>query len=72
MKVENIRIAKSAMSDTIYAGEVSSDGRSFKGSKKDVTSDFYKCIIETFAGYEADIVGGDGKKYLISVKEVSE
>ena len=70
MKVElsKIRIAKSALTDNVYAGIPAKDNISFL-HKADVTNDFIKAIIEWGAGFKRTIKGG-GKTYEITVKEV--
>lgn len=72
MKVENIRIGKSALGDRIYAGELSKECNAWKGDKKDVTNDFYHCVIQMFAGYETEVYGEEGKRYKVVVEEIEE
>lgn len=69
MMTEPIRIAKSALSDTIYAGRIKSNGFEWKGEKHDVTNDFLAAVITRWAGYEETITAGD-KVYKIRVEEV--
>jgi hypothetical protein len=69
--MSELRLAKSALTDKIYAGKLSKDGIFFKSGKTDVTNDFLAAVIERWAGYEETIVAGD-KTYVIRVKEVNK
>lgn len=71
MNLNNIRIVKSAIDDTIYAGYISKDGTTWK-QKKDVTSDFLAAVIARWNGYEEIITSSDGKQYFIRVLECEE
>jgi hypothetical protein len=68
----NLRLAASSLSDTVYIGKVSDCGTHFVGDKKDVTSDFFKAIIDLYAGYSTEIVGEGGKRYKLTVQEISK
>jgi len=69
MSIENIRIAKSALTDTIYAGYTDKSGITWK-TKKDVTDDFLAAVIDRFSGFSETITCSDGKTYEIQVKEI--
>lgn len=71
MNLNNIRIAKSAIDDTVYAGYINKDGITFK-QKKDVTSDFIAAVIARWNGYEEILTSSDGKQYRIRVQECKE
>lgn len=73
MSIGNVRIGKSVISDTIYAGYLNKEGTMWKGNKKDITNDFLSVTIERWNGYSEIIEkhGKDGvKKYQIIVKEI--
>lgn len=72
MKIElnNIKIAKSALTDKVFIGIVNKDKRTWR-QKKDVTSDFMKTVVDRFCGYE-EIFILNNKKYKIKVIEVDK
>ncbi|ARK32146.1 DUF7446 family protein [Halalkalibacter krulwichiae] len=69
--MSKLRLAKSAISDSVYVGKLKSvNGMSvWSGDKTDVTNDFIGAVISRWNGYEETIVAGD-KTYVVSVKEV--
>jgi hypothetical protein len=69
--MSGLRLAKSAITDSVYAGKLNKDGIFFQGNKTDVTNDFIGAVIARWNGYQETIVSGD-KKYVISVKEVKD
>ena len=70
MALKDIKIAKSAMDDTIYAGYVDKSGSSWK-SKVDVTNQIIRCVIERWGGFKQQLNSSDGKKYEITIKEIT-
>ena len=69
--MSNIRVATSALTKTIYAGELNKKGDSFLTGKTDVTSDVLKSIIEYIGIDKTHVVCSSGKSiYEISVKKV--
>jgi hypothetical protein len=60
------------MTDNIYVGKVSKDGKRFVGEKVDVTSDFLKAVIERWANQQETIIEPDGKEWVISVHDKSK
>ena len=68
-KINNIRIAKSALTDNIYAGYINKDGISWR-KKVDVTNDFLKAVIERWEESYQTITTPDGTKYKISVEKL--
>ena len=68
---EPIRIGKSALSDTVYAGRLKKNGFEWKGEKWDVTNDFLGAVIARWNGYEETLTAGD-KKYKIRVEEIKD
>ena len=68
-KIDNIRIAKSALTDNIYAGYINKDGISWK-EKVNVTNDFLKAVIDRWEGSYQTITTPDGIKYKISVEKL--
>lgn len=72
MAMSPLRVQVSPLSGTIYAGRINKEGNAWSGSKTDVTSDVFGCIIQKIgAGNFATVVASDGKKYEIEVREVA-
>ena len=70
MKVEldKVRLSMSALTEEIFVGTLSNDGKSFK-HKKNITNDFIKALIDWGGGYRRTITAGD-KKWEVTVKEL--
>lgn len=66
--IDELHIAKSALTDKVYAGFLNSDKKSFN-KKKDITGDFMKAVVEKYAGYKENFTLNN-KEYEIIVKEV--
>lgn len=66
------KIACSPLTGRIFQGRVNSSLNAFSGDKKDVTSDVLESVIAKaeFHGGRFDIEGG-GRKWVVSVKEVT-
>lgn len=62
VELDKIRLAKSALTDHVYAGIPSRDNLGFT-SQKDVTNDFLKAVVERFGGYETVITVSNGQKW---------
>jgi hypothetical protein len=71
MKLENIRIAKSAVDDQIYAGYPNKDKISWK-SKVDVTNDVIRAVIDRWGGYRQTLKSSNSEEYEITVKKISK
>lgn len=71
MNLNNIRLGHSKLSDNIFAGYLSKDGKTWE-QKKDITSDFIGAVIDRFAGYRETLTVSDGRKYEITVKEIKD
>ncbi len=69
MDLTSIRIAKSALTDNVYAGFLDKDQISWL-EKVDITNDFLKAVIERWAGFGQILNSSYGKSYYITVKEV--
>lgn len=67
--ISDIRIAKSGLTDNVYAGMISSDGTTWL-QKKDVTTDFITAVLHRWAGFSQTINASDGKSYRITVKKI--
>lgn len=65
--IDQLRLSKSALTDTIYVGIP-------KGSewmeKKDITNDFIKAVIDRFAGFKETVKDSEGNTYQITVKKL--
>jgi hypothetical protein len=70
MAYENLKLAKSAATDEIYLGRVSTDGTSWVSGKRNMTQDFLQCVMDRWMGYTETITAGD-RKFEISVKEIT-
>ena len=71
VELENIRLGMSAFYEQIHAGIPEKDRKSFR-HKKNVTSDFIRCVIEWGGGYIRTVTGSDGRTWEITVKEVKK
>lgn len=69
MGLANIRVAKGAISDRIYAGYLNKDKRTWR-QKVDVTNDFLAAVIERWNGFAETITSSEGKRYEVSVREI--
>lgn len=69
MNLKNIHIAKSALTDDIYAGYVNKDGQTWR-DKKNVTSEFLAAVVARWNGYKQMITVSNGKRYEVAVREV--
>lgn len=71
MKIEldNLRLGHAALSDKIYAGILSKDGKTWL-NKVDVTNDFITAAIARWGGFKEVLTASDGKKYEITIKEI--
>ena len=69
MKLDKLRIAKSAITDNVFVGEIGNDG-SWK-NKKDITDDFIKAVVDMYAGYR-QVVRGKNRTFEIIVKEIKD
>lgn len=61
VKLSEIRLCVSAISQKVHIGKVSKDGNKFEDEKKDITSDFIKAIIDKFADTTA-VIGAKGEQ----------
>ena len=48
MSKREIRLGVSPLTETVYAGTLLKDGKTWGASKQDVTSDFIKCVLDKF------------------------
>lgn len=71
MSLKTIHIGCSPLTDTVYAGYLNKDGQTWC-DKVDVTNDFLAAVISRWAGYEQTIVGSNGKRYQVTVREVTK
>jgi hypothetical protein len=66
--IDELHIAKGAISDNIYAGFLDTTESHFM-KKKDITGEFMKAVVDKFAGYE-EVFTLDGKKYRLKLTEI--
>jgi hypothetical protein len=70
--MSKITVAKSPLTNTIYAGSVSKGGTSFLSDKTDVTSACLQAVIDFVGPGYCQTINVDGKpKYEITVKELN-
>lgn len=69
MELAKIRIAKSGLTETVYAGYLSKDGTTWK-QKVDVTNDFFKAVIDWWEGNSQKIVCENGDLFEITVLKI--
>ena len=67
MKLDKLRLAKSALTDKVFIGELNKDGESW-AIKRDITNDFLGAVIDRWGGFQETIKTSDGKIYKITVK----
>lgn len=70
MGIENLRVAKGAISDRLYVGYLNKDQQTWR-QKHDVTNDFLAAVIDRWAGYEETITSSNGKRYVVTVREIT-
>ena len=71
MSLDNVRLGHSKLTDNVFAGFLSKDGKTWT-QKKNITSDFIGAVIDRFAGYKETITVSDGRKFEITVKELKD
>lgn len=70
MGIENLRVAKSALTDEIFAGYVDKTGKGWK-TKKNITFDFLNAVIERWENQE-EIISDGTNKWKIRVEKIKE
>lgn len=71
MSTKPLRLAVSALGHRAYVGRVNKAGDCFLDGKQDVTSDFFKAVIDYFGGNEVVIEGDSGRKWKVRCELVS-
>jgi len=72
INLQNIELAKSALTDNVYIGLPEVDEKSWI-AKKDITNQFLDAVIKRFNGYREIIEDKkEDKFFLIECKEVTE
>ena len=66
----NLRLAVSAFGQRAYVGRVNKAGNCFLDGKQDVTSDFFKAVIDYFGGHEVVITGDSGRKWKVRCEQI--
>lgn len=69
VNLKDIRIAKSALTDTVYAGFVEKQGTCWR-NKIDVTNDFLRAVVDRWHGCSQNIICPDGSTFTVTVKQV--
>jgi len=67
-----LRLAISAFGKRAYVGRTNKAGDCFLDGKQDVTSDFFKAVIDYFNDHEVEIVGDSGRKWKVRCEEIKE
>lgn len=70
MSLENLHIAKSALTDTVYVGYINNDGKTWR-KKNDVTDEFLTAVVDWWNGCSQEIIASNGKVYKITVERIS-
>jgi ssDNA-binding replication factor A large subunit len=65
-----LRLAVSAFGQRAYVGRVNKAGNCFLDGKQDVTSDFFKAVIDYFGDHEVEIVGDSGRKWKVRCEQI--
>jgi len=71
MKISELRLAKSVLSDNVYVGIRNKVGDAWL-QKKDITNDFLCAVIERWGGYAETITVSDGTVYQITVRKINK
>jgi hypothetical protein len=67
---DNLVLGK-GITDNVYIGTLNKIKTRWI-HKRDITNMFLQTVLERWNGYEEEIIGGDGKRYLISCREIVE
>lgn len=65
MSAKPLRLAISALGKRAYVGRTNKAGNAFLDGKQDVTSDFFKAVIDYFGEYEVVIEGDSGRQWRV-------
>jgi len=68
--ISELHVAKSALSDRIYAGFLDSKKQSFT-KKKDVTAEFTRAVVDKYCSYISTFYLND-RKYKIQVTDITD
>jgi len=66
--IEDLHIAKSAMTDRVYVGFPNSDKTAWN-KKKDVTDDFVKAVVDVYGGYTT-VFNLNGDEYKLTLTKI--
>jgi ssDNA-binding replication factor A large subunit len=70
VSVKSLRLAVSALGQRAYVGRVNKAGNCFLDGKQDVTSDFFKAVIDYFGDHEVVIEGDSGRQWRVRCVEI--
>jgi hypothetical protein len=70
VELENIRLGGASLSDKVYVGVLTKDGKMWL-RKQDVTNDFISAVIAKWNGFREVLQDESGKQYEIIVKEIT-
>lgn len=68
--IEDLHIAKSALTDKVYAGFLSADKKTWN-KKKDITAEFAKVVVDVYSGAVTSFYLND-KKYQLRLVEIED
>lgn len=71
MAIKDLRLGVSAISDEVYVGKLNKAGNMWSGEKKNITSDFHRCITQMYGGYSVIITSAD-KKWKLTCEEIKD
>lgn len=72
MQKKPLHLAISAFGQRAYVGRVNKAGNCFLDGKQDVTSDFFKAVIDYFGDHETVIEGESGRKWKVRCEQITE
>lgn len=69
--MSEMSISVSPLTGCVYAGRLNKAGNAFTSYKKDVTSDFLRCVLEKahYHGGTFEIRGSDGSLHTVTVSK---
>lgn len=72
MPAKPLRLGISALGQRAYVGRVNKAGNCFTDGKQDVTSDFFKAVVDYFGGNEVVITGDSGRKWRVRCVQIED
>ena len=70
VKLEDLKMNISPLTDEIFVGIMDKKNPNQWKHKINLTNNFLSCVIQRWNGFKQEIVGSNGKKYEITLKEI--